>query len=79
MTMIPEILDEFQVESPEIHGVRRKYDCLVTAPAGMSLTEAREASNKRRLFQPAAAHAIAAQLIQAIVFTHSCGIVHAGR
>ncbi|KAF2446084.1 hypothetical protein P171DRAFT_320478, partial [Karstenula rhodostoma CBS 690.94] len=29
IAMIPEILDEFQVEGPEIQGVRRKHHCLV--------------------------------------------------
>ncbi|KAH7388830.1 kinase-like domain-containing protein [Pyrenochaeta sp. MPI-SDFR-AT-0127] len=42
----------------------------------MSISEAREASNDR-LFQPLVARAIAAQLIQAVAFMHSCGIVHA--
>jgi serine/threonine protein kinase len=44
----------------------------------MSLAEAREVSD-RRLFQPLVAHAIAAQLVQAVAFLHSQGIVHAGK
>lgn len=75
---IPEILDELQVEGPEIHGVRRKHHCLVTTSARMSVSEAREASGNR-LFQPLVARAIAAQLIQAVAFMHSRGVVHAGR
>jgi serine/threonine-protein kinase SRPK3 len=75
---IPAILDEFEVKGPEIEGSRRKHHCLVTKPARMSLAEAREVSD-RRLFQPLVAHAIAAQLIQAVAFLHSRGIVHAGK
>jgi serine/threonine protein kinase len=77
-TMIPEMLDEFKVEGPEIHGARREHHCLVITPARMSISEAREASHDR-LFQLSVARAIAAQLIQAVAFMHSCGIVHAGR
>jgi hypothetical protein len=75
---IPAILDEFEVEGPEIEGSRQKYHCLVTKPARMSLAEAREMSD-RRLFQPSVAHGIAAQLIQAVTFLHSRGIVHADK
>jgi serine/threonine-protein kinase SRPK3 len=75
---LPAILDEFEVEGPEIEGSRQKHHCLVTKPARMSLTEAREVSD-RRLFQPSIAHAIAAQLIQTIAFLHSRGVVHAGK
>jgi serine/threonine-protein kinase SRPK3 len=75
---IPAILDEFEVEGPEIEGSRRKHHCLVTKPARMSLAEAREVSN-RRLFQPLVAHVIAAQLIESVAFLHSQEIVHAGK
>jgi serine/threonine-protein kinase SRPK3 len=75
---IPDILDEFEIEGPEIEGSQRKHHCLVTKPARMSLAEAREVSD-RRLFQPLVAHVIAAQLIQAVAFLHSRGIVHAGK
>lgn len=76
-SLIPEILDEFEVEGPEIHGVRQTHHCIVTTLARMSLSEARGASSSR-LFQPLVAHAIAAQLVQAVAFMHSCGIVHGG-
>jgi serine/threonine-protein kinase SRPK3 len=75
--IIPAILDEFNLEGPEIQGVRGLHHCIVTTPARMNVSEAREASHDR-LFQPLVAHAIAAQLIQAVAFMHSCGIVHAG-
>jgi serine/threonine-protein kinase SRPK3 len=75
---IPAMLDEFEIEGPETEGSRRKHHCFVTKPARMSLAEAREVSD-RRLFQPLVAHAIAAQLIQAVFFLHSQGIVHAGK
>ncbi|KAF1842087.1 kinase-like protein [Cucurbitaria berberidis CBS 394.84] len=42
----------------------------------MSISEAREASHNR-LFSPSVARAIAAQLIQAVAFMHSRGVVHA--
>lgn len=75
--LVPEILDEFEVEGPEIHGARGKHRCLVMTPAKMGFSEAREGSNNR-LFQPPVARAIAAQLMQAVAFMHSCGIVHGG-
>jgi serine/threonine-protein kinase SRPK3 len=74
---IPEILDEFDVDGPEIQDTRRRHRCMVTIPARMSVSEAREASYDR-LFQPLVARAIAAQLIQTVAFLHSRGIVHAG-
>ncbi|KAI1459874.1 kinase-like domain-containing protein [Annulohypoxylon moriforme] len=41
----------------------------------MSIFDARTASSKR-LFQPSVARAIAAQLIQAVAFLHSRGVIH---
>jgi serine/threonine protein kinase len=67
---IPPILDEFEITGPN-----GSHQCLVTAPARMSVAESREASYKR-IFQPPVARAIAAQLIQAIAFLHSRGVVH---
>ena len=78
VAFVPDVLDEFEVEGPEIEGVRGKHQCLVTTAARMSVTDARESSDKI-LFQPVVAHAIAAQMIQAIAGLHSCGVVHAGR
>lgn len=69
---IPRILDEFSVSGP--NGIHR---CFVTAPGMMSLAEAKDASSVR-LFQLPVARAIAAQLVQAVAFLHSQGIVHAG-
>lgn len=77
VALVPDILDEFQVEGPEIQGVKWKHRCLVTTPARMSLSDAREASHKR-VFQPIVARAIAAQLIQAVASLHARGIVHGG-
>jgi serine/threonine protein kinase len=76
--LIPEILDEFEVEGPEIQGVRRRHHCLVTIPARMNISEAREAS-LNKLFQPVVARAIAAQLIYAVASLHTRGVMHAGR
>jgi serine/threonine protein kinase len=44
----------------------------------MSLAEAKYASSVR-LFQLPVARAIAAQLVQAVAFLHSQGIVHGGK
>lgn len=77
IAIIPKILDEFDVEGQEIHGVRRKHQCLATTPARMNISEAREASYNR-LYQPLVARAIATQLIQAIAFLHSRSIIHVG-
>jgi serine/threonine protein kinase len=78
LTLIPEVLHGFEVQGPEIQGIRTKHHCLVTTPARMSIAEAREASNKR-LFKPSVAHSITAQLVQAVALMHSRGVVHAGR
>ncbi|KAI1129347.1 kinase-like domain-containing protein [Nemania abortiva] len=67
---IPKLIDDFNVQGP--NGTHR---CLVITAARMSVSDAREASFKR-LFQPAVARAIAAQLIQAVAFLHSRGVVH---
>jgi serine/threonine-protein kinase SRPK3 len=71
-------LDEFKVKGPEIQGVRRRHHCLVTTPARMNISEAREASFNK-LFQPSIARAIAAQLIYAVTFLHAQGVVRAGK
>lgn len=76
--MIPELLDEFQVEGPDIQGVTSKHRCLVMLPARMSISDARDASING-LFQPPVAHAIAAQLVESVAFLHSRGIVHGGK
>jgi hypothetical protein len=78
ITMIPEVLDEFEKEGPEIEDTRRKHQCLVTTPARMDVAQAREAGYSR-IFQPDVAHAIAAQLIHAVAYMHSRGIIHAGK
>lgn len=69
--VIPPVLDEFSLDGP--NGTHR---CLVTAPARMSLAEAKDASSIR-LFQLPVAGAIVAQLVQAVAFLHLRGIVHA--
>ena len=71
--IIPTMLDEFSISGP--NGVHR---CFVTAPGMMSLEGAKDTSSFR-LFQMPVARAIAAQLIQAVVYLHSQAIVHAGK
>lgn len=63
--IIPPLLDEF-----DINGPNGEHRCVVTAPARVSVTGAKDAS-VNRLFQPSAARAIAPQLIQAVAFLHS--------
>lgn len=69
---ISPILDEFVIK-----GINGDHQCLVTAPASMSLSDAREASYER-VFQLPVARAVVAQLVQVVAFLHSRGIVHAG-
>jgi serine/threonine-protein kinase SRPK3 len=66
-------LDEFLLTGPN-----GKHQCIVTVPARMNVAEAQDAS-VWRLFQLPVARAIAAQLILAVSFLHSQGIVHAGK
>jgi serine/threonine-protein kinase SRPK3 len=70
--IISPILDEFFLTGPN-----GKHRCFVSVPARMSLAEAKDASSIR-LFQLPVARAIVAQLLQAVAFLHSTGIVHAG-
>ncbi|KAJ5375026.1 kinase-like domain-containing protein [Penicillium concentricum] len=67
---IPSILDGFSLSGP--NGV---HHCYVTEPGMMSLAEAKDASSIR-FFQLPVARAMAAQLVQAVKFLHSQGIVH---
>lgn len=71
--IIPPLLDEFNLNGPN-----GEHKCVVTAPARVSVAGAQDAS-VNRLFQPSVARAIAAQLIQAVAFLHSLGIVHSGK
>ncbi|KAH8819919.1 protein kinase [Xylogone sp. PMI_703] len=68
--MIHLVQDEFSIKGPN-----GKHRCLVLEPARMSLSDAKDASTKR-IFQLPTARAIAAQLILAIEYLHSQGIVH---
>jgi len=65
--------DEFSLTGPN-----GKHQCFVTAPAKMTLAQAQDIT-PRRLFQLPVARAIIAQLILAVSFLHSQGIVHAGK
>ncbi|ROT43766.1 kinase-like protein [Sodiomyces alkalinus F11] len=68
--MIPSVLDEFRVTGP--HGT---HTCLVTPPARSSVAQTR-LSSFNRPFRLDVARAIAAQLILAVSYIHSKGIVH---
>ncbi|KAJ5963344.1 uncharacterized protein N7479_003220 [Penicillium vulpinum] len=69
-TMIPSILDRFEIQGPN-----GTHPCYVTIPARMSLSEAKDASYNR-LFPLDVARALAAQLVLAVEYVHSQGFVH---
>ena len=69
---ISPLLEEFF-----LHGPNGKHRCLVTLPARMTVVDAQEASYNR-LFQLPVARVIVAQLVQAVAFVHSQGVVHGG-
>ncbi|PYI00104.1 kinase domain-containing protein [Aspergillus ellipticus CBS 707.79] len=69
-SMIPLIGDTFNIQSPNGNHV-----CLVTSPARMSLSNAKNGS-WISLFQLEVARALAAQLVIAVRFMHSQGFVH---
>ena len=69
-TMIPSILDRFNIQGPN-----GNHACLVTSPARMSLSEAKNGS-WIGLFQIDVARALAAQLATVIRYMHAEGLVH---
>ncbi|OJJ78262.1 hypothetical protein ASPBRDRAFT_111894 [Aspergillus brasiliensis CBS 101740] len=69
--IIPSILDDFTISGP--NGV---HQCLVTPVGMMSLAEAKDASSSR-LFRLPVARAFSAQLVMAVAYLHSQGVVHA--
>ncbi|EAW11016.1 protein kinase domain protein [Aspergillus clavatus NRRL 1] len=68
--MLPPVLDRF-----DIHGPNGAHGCYVTAPARMSLSDAKDGSWEG-LFQMSVARAVAAQLAIVIEQVHSRGFVH---
>jgi serine/threonine protein kinase len=68
--MIPSILDKFSVQGPNGDHV-----CLVTSPARMSLSDAKNGL-WIRLFQLEVARVLAAQLVIDVDYIHSQGFVH---
>ena len=58
-------------------GPNGKHECIVTVPARVSVVMAQY--NSMKFFQLPVARAIAAQLVLAISFLHSQGIVHGGK
>jgi serine/threonine-protein kinase SRPK3 len=65
--LILPVLDEFPLNG--------KHQCVVTVPTRMNVAEAQDASHCR-LFQLPIARAIVVQLILAVSYLHSQGIVH---
>jgi serine/threonine-protein kinase SRPK3 len=45
--LVPEMLDEFEVDGPDIEGTLGRHHCLVTTPARMNVLKAREAGTRR--------------------------------
>ncbi|KAB8207160.1 kinase-like domain-containing protein [Aspergillus parasiticus] len=68
--IIPSILDKFNIQGPN-----GTHICLVTRPARMSVSDAKTES-WIGLFQLEVARAIAAQLVIAVQYIHSQGLVH---
>lgn len=69
-SMVPSILDTFSIQGPNGNHV-----CLVTNPARMSISDAKNGSCIR-LFRPEVARVLTAQLAIAVQFIHSQGFVH---
>lgn len=69
-TMIPSILDRFNIQGPN-----GNHTCMVTSPARMNLSEAKNRS-WIGLFQIDVARALAAQLATVIRYMHFKGFVH---
>ena len=68
--MIPSILDSFNIQGPN-----GTHACHVTIPARSSLSGTKDESWSR-LFQLGVARALAAQLVIAVEYIHSQGVVH---
>lgn len=71
--LVPRLLDTFNVDGPN-----GRHECFVMPPAMMSIRDSKEASHLR-LFRPEVANRIVSQLVAAVDFLHSKGIVHAGQ
>ncbi|KAF7559806.1 hypothetical protein G7046_g4352 [Stylonectria norvegica] len=69
-SLICPVLDHFKLRGPN-----GTHICLVTAPAMMSLKDAKEASASA-LFQLSTARTVAAQMIWTVAYLHEKGIVH---
>lgn len=70
--MIPSIKDRFS-----LHGPNGTHPCYVTTLAMCSVYSAKEGSYKR-IFQAMTARSIIVQLVLAIEYVHSKGVVHGG-
>ena len=67
------ILDEFIISGPN-----GQHLCLSSEPAGCSIADSKEASN-RFIFPVEIARAIAAQAILILQTIHGSGVVHGGK
>jgi serine/threonine protein kinase len=71
-TMIPSIKDRFV-----LHGPNGTHPCYVTTLAMCSVSSAKEGSYKR-IFQAMTARSLIVQLLLAVEYIHSKGVVHGG-
>lgn len=69
---VAQLLDEFTFEGPNGH-----HRCLVSEPAGCSISDSHEAGT-RWLFPLQIARAIAAKIVLGVEFLHGVGVVHGG-
>lgn len=71
--MIPSVKDKFI-----LHGPNGTHPCYVTALAMCSVSGAKNGSY-RRIFQARTARSLIVQLVLAVEYLHSKGVVHGGR
>ena len=70
---VASLLDKFSIDGPN-----GRHICLVSEPAGCTVADSKEASNKW-MFPVTAAQTIVAQLIEGMAFIHGCGVVQGGK
>jgi serine/threonine-protein kinase SRPK3 len=72
-TKVATLLDEFFIVGPN-----SQHRCIVTDVTGCSIARSKEAS-MTWMFPVDVTRSIAAQTLQALAYTHSCGMVHGSR
>lgn len=72
-TNVAALVDEFFITGPN-----GRHRCIITDAAGCSIAEAKECSTTW-MFPADVAREITVRVLQALAYTHSCGVVHGGR